>query len=224
MKKVKDLKLSSRAWWMAQNPDALTVTKNDLLKKSWNETAHEVNDEGRAIALMHNRWMVGTVVPAAFLYEFHRKMPQLRELDPIIHVPEKDFKSNFEHYAGQLEKGTNVVVLDAENRPKFAVATHGFSIDIETDENGYATFRDEMAQYMFNDVELDQEALRREVEEAEKDDELKYMMEAAKELPDETPPMSDEDAQKVDRVLAEIAKVTPNRRSIENAVQNLSFD
>ncbi len=151
MKKAKDYKSSYRARWIANNPEALMVTRSELLKKSWNKTAHEVGDEGRAVVLMDNRDMVGTIIPADFLYEFQRKMPHLKDIDPIIEVSESDFRQDFEQYSKKLGKGVSLIILDNDNKPKFAVASREFSVDITVNDEGVAEFKGNIAQYMFND-------------------------------------------------------------------------
>jgi len=160
MKKAKDYKSPYKARWITNNPEALLVTKSELLKGDWNKTAHEVNEEGRAVVLIENRDMSGTIIPADFLYEFHRKMPHLKDMDPIIHVSENDFKKNFEQYSNNLSEGASLIILDADDKPKFAIASREFSVDITTNENGVAAFRGELAKYMFNDRIPDPDDLR----------------------------------------------------------------
>jgi len=151
MKKSKDYKSPYKARWITNNPEALVVEKSELLKVAWNKASHEVREEGKAVALIENRDMVGTIIPADFLYEFHRKMPHLKDMDPIIHVSENDFKQNFEQYSSNLSEGASLIILDADDKPKFAIASREFSVDITTNENGVAAFRGELAKYMFND-------------------------------------------------------------------------
>ena len=169
MKKAKDYKPPYKARWITNNPEALVVGKSELLKTAWNKTSHEVGEEGRAVALIENRDMVGAIIPADFLYEFHRKMPHLKDMDPIIHVSENDFKQNFEQYSNNLSEGASLIILDGDDKPKFAIASREFSVDITTNENGVAAFRGELAEYMFNDRFPDHD----DIEKTEDIDELR---------------------------------------------------
>ncbi len=218
MKKVEDFKGTSRAWWMAQNPNALMVSKAELLNSSWNDTAHEVNDTGCAVALTHKREMLGVLVPAAFLYEFHRKMPHLSDLDPVLHVSQQDLKKNFDSASSHLQNGGSLVVLNQESNPQFAVVSREFAIGITTDHDGIAGFEGEMANYMFNDRILDP----KEYEGAE--DAFKYDGEALDDMLARTPLMSEEDAQKVQKAMDAMSNTDQSQASIHQAVQSLALE
>ncbi len=155
MRKAKDYKSSYRARWITNNPESLLVTKSELFKSEWDRVAYEVGENKRAVVLMKNRDMIGTIIPAEFLYEFQSTMPHLIGVDPIIDVIENDFKKNFDEYFAKLGNGISLIILDNDNNPKFAVASRGFSVDITTDNEGIAKFRGDIAQYMFSDKGID---------------------------------------------------------------------
>lgn len=205
MQKVKDMNLPYRAGWMVQNPETLGVTASDLIPQ-WRKAEEAVREEGKAIVLLSRHEMVGTIVPASLLYEFHRKMPFLKAMDPIAHVTKEDFRQNFENCADHLRAGMNLVILDGESKPVFGIANKFFSVDLKTDGAGRVEFSGQLAKYMFNDDEPEDS-----------------------ELPDfpacGTICMLKADQKRVDAAIDAIYSVRRHtRKSIDNAVNTMSLD
>lgn len=222
MQRVRDFNSSSRALWMARNPDAFMVHQTELFRGLWDDVAARVNDSGESVVLMSKREMAGLIVPAAFLYEFHRKMPHLTEYDPIIHVSQNDFKVNFPAHRQTLVDGGNIVVLGDDKRPVFGIASKGFCINLKVSKGGLVDFDEEMGAYMFNDRFFDPATLDND---QDIDPSLKYLIADAQAFLEETvPKMTLNDVHKVRLALERMNAAGATRNDLHTAVQDCRFE
>ncbi len=222
MKKVKDIKSSSRAWWMAENPDALSISRSELLRSDWDDVTGAVKQEGKAVVLLEHKDMVGLIVPPSFLYEHHRKMPHLSEMDPIMHISVDDYRNEPSLLAGHVENGGSAVLLDQEGKPALAVVSRGFAIDIQADAQSTASFKEPMAAFMFNDRALTQEELDDKGDLSQ--EELDYLGDLAGDYMAALPKMSDSDLLKLQKAISAMNMASQDRHGIDGAVESLSFD
>ncbi len=136
------LKKSYNTRWMKNNPDALAVTKSDLLGSLWRDTISTVNDNGSGIVLMLKGDMIGVIVPESLLREFYNNINNPEESDAVTYVTKSELKNNFEACANRLSLGENLIVLDENEEPLFGVACREFSTFIKINQKNIVIFKE----------------------------------------------------------------------------------
>ncbi len=191
------------------------------LKAHWKETVEAVNTQERAIVLMQRRDMVGVMVPAYMLYEYHRKLPHLSEISPLRHVKEKEYKRDPKKYVGDLEQGMNLIIVNRDGCPLFGVSSRYFSFEFRTNDSGHVEFRDDVAPYMYNDrifskTDVDPEQEKRAIAF------LTAFAESCK--PEPLPEMSEADRKHLKAAIEAIGTSGLDRKKVRHRVNSLSLD
>ena len=178
-----------------------------------------MNYGGYAVTLLTgHHTMLGAIVPAAFMYEFHRKIPQFAEISPIMHVQAETFGCDFETYEHYLQSGGNIVVLDHNGKPEFAIASREFCYELRVDKNGRATFCPSVLPYMFND------ASPHFLDESSEQEHWVYSVAAGYMFGEKLPVMLDRDRRAIARAIDAISSATRrDQTTIHQTIQGMAF-
>ena len=218
MKRVGDIKTSSRPYWVAENPDTLCINRGDFLQSSWDEAIDTVNGQQKPIVIMSGpgRDMPGAVVPAEYLYAFHYTFPHLSDLSPIHHVTPEELKAHFDDLSNMLYEGHNIVVVNDEGHPIFGVANWGTALDFEIQPDGTMALRDEFSQHMFSGEVY--------VYEPDPEDHKKFIELFGDWEPPPPPEMSERDARIVKEMVECLSGVGSGRERYAEAVRDAVID